>query len=125
MPLYSTERESDTVKRVNVGKYLPALKNENPLDLPLYIVSLVEHKTEVEYNVAMQILRYMIHIWEDYEKEMNRRYPHISARKNFRYPPEYLLSVMEKVLRALLYSMNLEEDKAEKAAEEAYRKRVE
>ncbi len=207
VPLYSTERESDTVKRVNVGKYLPALENENPLDLPLYIVSLVEHKTKVEYNVAMQILRYMIHIWEDYEKEMNRRYPHISARKDFRYPPvfpivyyegtekwtasedladrilcrellgdymphfryqmirlhdysnedllargdeisltmlinkircmedieafsklpkeqisqilrntpEYLLSVMEKVLRALLYSMNLEEDKAENA----------
>lgn len=131
VPLYSTERESDTVKRVNVGKYLPALKNENPLELPLYIVSLVEHKTKVEYNVAMQILRYMIHIWEDYEKEMNRRYPHISARKDFRYPPvfpivyyegtekwtapEDLLSVMEKVLRALLYSMNLEEDKAENA----------
>jgi len=29
----------------------------------------------------------MVHIWEDYEKEMNRLYPHISSRKDFRYPP--------------------------------------
>ena len=205
VPLSSTERESDTVKRVNIGKYMHVGKNENPLDLPLYIVSLVEHKTKVEYNVSMQILRYMIHIWEDYEKEMNKLYPYISTRRDFRYPPvfpivyyegtekwtasmdladrilcrellgdylphfryqlvrlhdysneellrrgdeisltmlihkircpedivtftrlpqeqvdrilkdtpEYLLEIMEKLLRALLYSMNLEEDKTE------------
>ncbi len=87
VPLYSTERESDTVKRVNIGRYMPSCEDENSLELPLYIVSLVEHKTKVEYNVAMQILRYMIYIWEDYEKEMNRKYPHISTRKGFRYPP--------------------------------------
>lgn len=207
VPLYSTERESDTVKRVNIGKYVQTDENENTLELPLYIVSLVEHKTKVEYNVAMQMLRYMIHIWEDYEKEMDKKYPHISARKDFRYPPilpivyyegkrkwtapldladrilcrellgdylphfkyqmvslhdysneellargdeislamlinkidgiedmeafrrlpnermdeilrdtpEYLLEIMEKLLRALLYSMNLEEDETENA----------
>ena len=205
VPLYSTERDSDTVKRVNIGKYVQIENNENTLDLPLFIVSLVEHKTKVEYNVAMQILRYMIHIWEDYEKEMNKKYHLISARKDFRYPPilpivyyegkrrwtapldladrifckellgdylphfkyqmvglhdysneelldrgdeislamlinkiegvedmeafrrlpdermdeilrdtpEYLLDIMEKLLRALLYSMNLEQDEAE------------
>lgn len=87
VPLYSTERDSDTVKRVNIGKYICSEENENSLELPLYIVSLVEHKTKVEYNVAMQMLRYMIHIWEDYEKEMDKKYPYISARKDFRYPP--------------------------------------
>lgn len=87
VPLFSTERESDTVKRVNIGKYITGTEDEKSLELPLFIVSIVEHKTKVEYNVAMQILRYMVYIWEDYEKEMNRRYPHISARKGFRYPP--------------------------------------
>ncbi len=91
VPLYSTERESDTVKKVHISKYLNLTEVEksslNPLDLPLYVISLVEHKTKVEYNVAMQLLRYMVHIWEDYEKEMNRLYPHISNRKDFRYPP--------------------------------------
>lgn len=87
VPLYSTERDSDTVKKVNIARYVRQEEGGNPLELPLYIVSLVEHKTKVEYNVAMQILRYMIHIWEDYEKEMEKKYPHISARKDFRYPP--------------------------------------
>lgn len=87
VPLYSTERESDTVKRVNISRYLSSQENENPLQLPLYIVSLVEHKTKVEYNVSMQILRYMVHIWEDYEKEMNAEKPRVSSRREFRYPP--------------------------------------
>lgn len=87
VPLFSTERESDTVKRVDIGKYITRTEDEKSLELPLFIVSIVEHKTKVEYNVVMQILRYMVYIWEDYEKEMNRRYPHISARKGFRYPP--------------------------------------
>ena len=89
VPLYSTERESDTVKKVNISRYLPVPENENPLELPLYIVSLIEHKTKVEYNVIMQILRYMVCIWEDYEKEMNKKRPRISSRKDFRYPPVF------------------------------------
>ncbi len=87
VPLYSTERESDTVKKVNISKYLSVDKDDNTLDLPLYIVSLVEHKTKVEYNVAMQMLRYMVHIWEDYEKEMEKEHSGISNMKDFRYPP--------------------------------------
>lgn len=87
VPLYSAERNSDTVKRVDISRYLPLQESEKAQDLPLYIVSLVEHKTRVEYNVIMQILRYMIHIWEDYEKDMERMHPGISRRKEFRYPP--------------------------------------
>ena len=41
VPLYSTERESDTVKKVNISKYLNLTTEEkeslNPLDLPLYV----------------------------------------------------------------------------------------
>lgn len=62
VPLFSTERESDTVKRVNIGKYITGTEDEKSLELPLFIVSIVEHKTKVEYNVAMQILRYMVYI---------------------------------------------------------------
>lgn len=95
VPLYSTERESDTVKKVNISRYLSHeagygdddMANNNPLNLPLYVVSLVEHKTKVEYNVIMQMLRYMVYIWEDYEKEMNKLYPNISTKKGFKYPP--------------------------------------
>ncbi len=85
--LYSSQRDSDTVKKVNIGKYFPMGRDENPLELPLYIVSLVEHKTKVEYNVCMQIFRYMYGIWDDYEKEMEKAHPGISARRDFKYPP--------------------------------------
>ena len=58
VPLYSTERESDTVKKIHISKYLNLTETENPLDLPLYVISLVEHKN-----------------------------PGFSSRKDFRYPP--------------------------------------
>lgn len=40
----------------------------------------------------MQIFRYMAFIWEDYEKEMERKREGISRTKDFRYPP--ILSVV-------------------------------
>ncbi|MCM1222681.1 MAG: Rpn family recombination-promoting nuclease/putative transposase, partial [Lachnospiraceae bacterium] len=85
--LYSTQRDSDIVKKVNIAKYMFAKEDENPLELPLYVVSLIEHKTKVEYNVCMQIFRYMYCIWDDYEKEMEKVHPGISGRKAFKYPP--------------------------------------
>ncbi|MCM1123833.1 MAG: Rpn family recombination-promoting nuclease/putative transposase [Eubacterium sp.] len=85
--LYSTQRDSDIVKKVNIARYMSAKGDENPLGLPLYVVSLVEHKARVEYNVCMQIFRYMYCIWDDYEKEMEKVHPGISVRKDFRYPP--------------------------------------
>ncbi len=38
-----------------------------------FLVSLIEHKAKVDYNVVMQIFRYMTFIWEDYEREQERR----------------------------------------------------
>lgn len=75
--MFVEERDSDIVNRVHV--------KEN--DTPFFIVSLIEHKSVIDYNVVMQILRYMVFIWEDYEKEMERRQEGISRRKDFRYPP--------------------------------------
>ena len=62
VPLFTSEREADVVKRIR-------LKDENPV----FLVSLIEHKTEVDYNVIMQLLRYMCYIWEDYQKEMLKK----------------------------------------------------
>lgn len=61
IPLLTTDRESDTVKKIH-------LKNEKTI----FLISLIEHKTKVDYNVIMKLLRYMCYIWEDYEKEMLR-----------------------------------------------------
>lgn len=74
--LFAEERNSDRVKKVTI-------KNEKPF----FIISLIEHKAKVEYNVCMQIFRYMVYIWDAYEKEAERLHPGISKRKTFQYPP--------------------------------------
>lgn len=76
IPMFTEERNSDTVKRVKISE-----KDT------LFFISLIEHKTKVDYNVSMQLLRYMVYIWEDYEKEMERQKRGISRTKDFRYPP--------------------------------------
>lgn len=76
IPMFTEERNSDTVKRIKIsGKDT------------FYFIFLIEHKTKVDYNVSMQLLRYMVYIWEDYEKEMERQHRGISKTKGFRYPP--------------------------------------
>ena len=77
VPLFSEERNSDSVKRIRTKD------NEESF----FVISLIEHKTYVEYNISMQIFRYMIYIWEAYEKEMESAHEGISHTKSFRYPP--------------------------------------
>ncbi|MBQ6696246.1 MAG: Rpn family recombination-promoting nuclease/putative transposase [Lachnospiraceae bacterium] len=76
VPLVAEERNADRVKKINVrGKK------------PFFLISLIEHKTKPEYNIVMQIFRYMVYIWEAYEKEEEKKHKGISKTKDFRYPP--------------------------------------
>lgn len=70
--------EADTVKRIrlHVGE-----------TAELFLVSLIEHKSRVDYNISMQLLRYMICIWTEYAREMEAVQEGISRTKAFRYPP--------------------------------------
>ena len=76
VPLFAEERNADRVKKVQVRE-----------GNPFFVISLIEHKTKVEYNVCMQIFRYIVYIWETYEKEMEQKFPGISKQKDFKYPP--------------------------------------
>lgn len=75
--MFTTERDADVIKKIRV-------KNSG---MPFYLISLIEHKSNVEYNTIMQILRYMVYIWEDYEKKENEVREGISKTKDFKYPP--------------------------------------
>lgn len=77
IPMFTEERNADVVKRVRI--------NDND-DV---FITLIEHKSRVDYNVAMQILRYMVYIWEDYEKQQERRIPGVSKLAGFKYPPVF------------------------------------
>lgn len=73
------EFDTDTVKKVRVtidGK---------PQDV--FVLPLIEHKSYVDYDVAMQILRYMSVIWYTYAKQQNAIHTDSSHTKRFRYPP--------------------------------------
>lgn len=71
--------ETDTVKKIRMqsGK-----NNEQ-----FYLISLVEHKSRVDYNVSMQLLRYMVCIWNEYGKEMMSQKKGDIRNKSFKYPP--------------------------------------
>ncbi len=75
IPMFTEQRDADVIKKV----HLPGNKE--------IFVALIEHKSRVDYNVCMQILRYMVYIWEDFEKEQNRLTPGVSHTKAFMYPP--------------------------------------
>ena len=75
--MFTEERNSDSVSRIKTKI------NETPF----LIIPLIEHKSNVDYNVVMQVFRYMVFIWEDYEKEMERQHKGISKTKDFKYPP--------------------------------------
>lgn len=79
--MFTEERNSDVVKRVRI-------KNDGT---PFFLISLIEHKAKVDYNVVMQVFRYMAFIWEDYEKEQERQHEGISRTKEFKYPPILLV----------------------------------
>ena len=76
VPLFTSEREADTVKRVKISD------TES-----LFFITLIDHKTQVDYNVIMQLFRYMCYIWEDYEKEILKKNGTKSSSKDFKYPP--------------------------------------
>ncbi len=57
------------------------------MDLEYGVFTVIEHKSSVDYNVVMQVLRYMVYIWEDYENRKEAECVGISKQKSFRYPP--------------------------------------
>lgn len=71
--------ETDTVKCIHIKEF--------DRNMPMYLISLIEHKSEVDYNVSMQMLRYMICIWDDYARKMKKNRLGDSKNKGFLYPP--------------------------------------
>lgn len=79
LPYLGTEFESDSVKKIRI---LDIGKGNNPP----FFVSLIEHKSLVDYDVSMQLLRYMVCIWTQYRREKEAEKKGSTQRKGFRYP---------------------------------------
>ena len=77
--VWQEERDSDTVKKIH-------LKNQQDIDT-LYLITLIEHQTKVDYDMSFRILRYIVLILTDYASEAEKKQPGCTALKGFRYPP--------------------------------------
>jgi len=76
LPLFQDGKDSDTVKRIN-------LKG----DVPLFVIAIVEHESEVNYRASFKLLQYIALVLADYEKEANKKTKNISFTKGFKFPP--------------------------------------
>ena len=77
IPMFTEERNADVVKKVRIR------------DGSEIFIALIEHKAQVDYNVCMQVLRYMVFIWEDYAKQQEKIHKGISKSRDFKYPPVF------------------------------------
>ena len=83
-PYLGTEFDSDTVKKIRILDIEKGKKTGS--NQPPFLVSLIEHKSFVDYDVSMQLLRYMVCIWTEYRREREAVKEGCSGRKGFRYP---------------------------------------
>ena len=77
---FGVEFESDIVKKIKI-------RDINYDVEEFYLISLIEHKSKVDYNVVVQLLKYMACIWAEYEKKFGAEYKDKVKTKEFRYPP--------------------------------------
>jgi hypothetical protein len=74
--LYDTNKDADTVKRIR-------LKDQ----VPLFVISIVEHQSNVNFRTGYRMLQYITYVLSDYEKEAEEKQAGISTTKDFMYPP--------------------------------------
>ncbi len=83
-PYLGTEFQSDSVKKIRVLGV--GGKKGRQGGEPSFLVSLIEHKSLVDHDVSMQLLRYMMCIWTEYRREMETKKKGCTSLKGFRYP---------------------------------------
>ena len=81
-PYLGVEFDADTVKKVRLRD-----KDGELLETPLYLICLTEHKSDVDYDVSMQLLKYMVGIWRAHALEQDKQQKDRHKNKSFQYPP--------------------------------------
>ena len=76
LPLFTDQKDSDTVKRVKIDG-----------EEPFFIISIIEHESEVNFRASFKMLQYIALVLNDYEKEVNGPDGMVSYTKDFKYPP--------------------------------------
>ena len=75
LPLFQESRDSDTVNKIRIG------------DSEIYLIALIEHQSENDFDMSFRILRYIVFIWTDYATQQEKLHKGITKSKSFLYPP--------------------------------------
>ena len=73
--LWQEERDTDSVKKVHL--------RDSPDADTLFLITLIEHQSTVDYDMSFRILRYIVQILTDYAEDKKAA----AKTKDFRYPP--------------------------------------
>ena len=73
--MWQEERDSDSVKKIRI-------KNTS-----LYLIAIIEHQSNIHYDMAFRMLRYIVMVLTDYQTEQERLQKNITKTKDFKYPP--------------------------------------
>ena len=77
--MWQENRDSDSVKKVRLTD-VPGIET-------IFIITLIEHQSRVDYDMSFRILRYIVQILTDYAEEQEKKQQGITKRKDFHYPP--------------------------------------
>ena len=75
--LWQEERDSDSVKKIHL-RDCPDSGTDT-----LFLITLIEHQSTVDYDMSFRILRYIVQILTDYAEDRKDTV----KKKDFRYPP--------------------------------------
>lgn len=75
LPMWQEGRDSDSVKKIHLK------------DLPLFVITIIEHQSKIHYDMSFKILRYIVMVLTEYETEQEKVHPGVTKTKDFKYPP--------------------------------------
>ena len=75
LPMWQEGRDSDSVKLIHLK------------ELPLFLITIIEHQSKIYYDMSFKIMRYIVMVLTDYETEQEKLNPGITKTKDFKYPP--------------------------------------
>ena len=75
LPLFQESRDSDTVNKIRIK------------DSEIYLIALIEHQSENDFDMSFRILRYIVFICTDYAAQQEKLHKGITKSKAFLYPP--------------------------------------
>jgi len=78
IPLFQDSLDSDTIKKIHLRNYDKQ---------PLFVITILEHESRVNYRTSFKILQYITFVLSEYEKEINKETEKISYTKDFKFPP--------------------------------------